>query len=94
MKYYCLERISDPRKLVSALDELLPSQQHPWIITSDRGDAVAYFNIDQEDENTFVQADMSGRHFNRDADVIAVLRSLRDIVGGEILDDNDEIVPD
>jgi len=34
-----------------------------------------------------VQADVSGRHYDRDADVIAVLEKLRESTGGEVTND-------
>ncbi len=47
---------------------------------------MAYFNIDDVDQPGVltVSADISGRHYNCDAEVVSVLESLRARVGGEI----------
>jgi hypothetical protein len=50
------------------------------------GDVVAYFNIDDMDPPGVltVLADISGRHYNSDAEVVSVLEQVQAHVGGEI----------
>jgi len=50
---------------------------------------MAYFNIDDIDQTGVltVSADISGRHYDCDAEVVSVLERLRDRVGGEIIND-------
>jgi len=80
MKSYFLEPISSREAGVSALSKILPGQENPWILWAPQGEAIAYLNVyygDEEKPNKcFIQADVSGRHFDRDEDVLSLLRSL------------------
>ena len=70
------------------LNALLPGQTDPWVIWASRGGALAYFNVMESEDvegEWWVQADISGRHYNRDADVIALLEEVRKVTGGEII---------
>ena len=91
MKSYFLEKIESLELLREVLDTLMPEQREPWVIMHAPLDAIAYFNVI---DGNGVQADISGRHFNRDDDVLSVLRALRERVGGVVLDDCDEIISD
>ncbi len=53
------------------------------------GDPIAYFNITilEDDGGLAIQADISGGHFERDAEVLSVLHSLRTELGGVVCDD-------
>ncbi len=82
---------------MAKLQELLPGQQKPWLLRASDGDAIAYFNVISEKEGSLwrgscVTADISGRHFNEDAAVIAVLRQLQSAIGGEITDDDNNVL--
>jgi hypothetical protein len=68
------------------LATLLPGDSETWLLKDCSGDVMAYFNIDdKETPGSFtISADISGRHYNCDADVISVLERLRAGVGGEI----------
>ena len=51
---------------------------------------MAYFSLVESDSSTgerTIQVDVSGRHYNRDAEVISVLRALSQEIGGEITND-------
>ncbi len=69
---------------------MLPGPADPWLLKGGDGDVVAYFSLVEADDTTglrTVQADVSGRHYNQDADVIAVLERLRESTGGEVTND-------
>lgn len=84
MKSYFLANVADPSGLEAELAHLLPGQSHPWLLVSDEGNPVAYFNIES---GQHVQVDISGRHYNEDKAVLTVLEALRTRVGGTIHDD-------
>ena len=69
------------------LTALLPGQSEPWLLRDTSGDAMAYFHIDDTDPPGFlsVAADVSGRHYDCDAEVVSVLERLRADIGGEII---------
>jgi len=89
VKTYCLSPIALRSTAAEALDSLLPGQREPWLLKDESGDAMAYFNIDDIDQTGVltVSADISGRHYDCDAEVVSVLERLRDRVGGEIIND-------
>lgn len=73
-----------------ALSEALPGQTEPWVLKSELGDAVAYFNIITDETDVIcpaIQADISGKHFNKDNLVIEVLNKLQQQVGGNVTND-------
>ena len=87
MKSYLLGPISSRSRAIEKLDALLPGQREPWLLTDPSGDAMAYFNVYDTDPPgvTTVSADISGRHYNCDAEVVSVLERLRAHVVGEII---------
>jgi hypothetical protein len=68
------------------LSALLPRQGETWLLKDPSGDVMAYFNIDDNDQPGVLtlSADISGRHYNCDAEVLSVLERLRAQVGGQI----------
>ncbi|MGJ5130608.1 MULTISPECIES: hypothetical protein [unclassified Bradyrhizobium] len=89
MKSYFLEGLLDEEEARSALLEVLPGQTYPWLLTSDTGDPIAYFNIDKNEDGVIcVQADISGRHFSEGDRVLNVLHTLQRRLGGSVLDDS------
>ncbi len=99
MKSYFIERLTDPLKARQTLSEYLPSQHDPWVLrTRDAADVVAYLNIyaidnDWEFEGPFyIQADISGHHYNEDDYVLSLLREIQNVLGGAIKDDSDNLV--
>ena len=97
MKTYLLTPISSQRDASAALTEALPGQSEPWLLRAQDGDAMAYFQIDENDDTErrggwCIHADISGRHYDCDQGVISVLRRLREKLGGEIIDDGGDIV--
>jgi hypothetical protein len=86
VKTYCLSPISSRSLAAEMLSALLPGQHEPWLLRDGSGDTMAYFNIDDVDQPGVltVSADISGRHYNCDAEVVSVLESLRARVGGDV----------
>ena len=88
MKSYFLEGLIDKQSARSELSKALPNQVDPWLLKSQGGDAIAYFSIaNDEDGSLWIQADVSGRHFDQDSSVLKVLRELQLQLGGTICDD-------
>lgn len=89
MKTYCLSPIGSRSAVAETLDSLLPGQREPWLLKDAGGDAMAYFDIDDIDKPGVltVSANISGRHYECDTEVVSVLERLRDRVGGEITSD-------
>ena len=92
MKSYFLIHVQHEGAARMALSKILPVQAEPWVLFDPKGNAVAYFNIDLEEDVLQVQVDISGRHYNEDLKVIRVLRELQKMTGGIILDDFDNII--
>jgi hypothetical protein len=93
MRSYFLEGLPDRNSAREALSDRLLNQTDPWLLHDSQGDVVAFFEIvTSESEGVAIQADMSGRHFDRDAEVLAVLRDLQKQLGGTITDDDDGLV--
>jgi hypothetical protein len=68
----------------------LPNQVDPWVLLASDGGALAYFNvITKEASFSYIQADISGRSYNRDEAVLEVLRELQKRLGGVVRDDDD-----
>ena len=90
MKSYFLERISSLDAAKAALRARLPGQESPWLLLSPAGDPMAYFNVRSDLDGApilNIHADVSGRHYNEDAAVVAVLKDIQVVVGGEVIDD-------
>ena len=103
MKSYFLYAISDVVAAEAGLDRLLPIQRRPWILAANAGDPIAYFNVneinldfdgpgDPSGPGPMVQADISGRHYNEDQAVIALLGELQETVGGLVMNEAGEPV--
>lgn len=97
MKSYALECILSSQKARAKLDRLLPGQQDPWLLKSGDEDAIAYFNATADEDGSdwhvpYVSADVSGRHHDQDTAVIFILRQLQSAVGGDIRNDDGELV--
>ncbi len=91
MKSYFLEGICSNEKAIEALRRHFPGQEHPWLLHDASGDVIAYLDVAEGGDSTIripaIAVDISGRHFNSDALVLAVLRSLQSQLGGDITDD-------
>jgi len=90
MKSYFLAPIASRDAAVAALSSALSAEGETWLLKNGDGDVMAYFSLVETDSTTgarTIQADVSGRHYERDADVVCVLESLRQKIGGEITND-------
>ena len=88
MKSYFLEGLIDEQSARGALSDVLPGQVDPWLLNSEAGDPIAYFNVEKnEDGISCIQADISGRRFDEDDRVLGVLHKLQCQLGGTIRDD-------
>ncbi|HET9407926.1 MAG TPA: hypothetical protein VFO39_11870 [Candidatus Sulfotelmatobacter sp.] len=75
----------------------MPGQQAPWLIKADDGDVIAYLRVIPKENGSewagsCVTADVSGRHYFEDSSVISVLRQLQSAIGGEVTNDNGEVI--
>ncbi len=86
MKTDSLSPISSRSVAAETLSVLLPGQREPWLLRDATRDTMAYFNIHDTDPPVVltVSADISGRHYNCDAEVLSVLERVRASVGGQI----------
>lgn len=85
MKSYFLQHLSSLAAAEAALTEHLPLQREPWIVLDPSGDAIAYLNLGaslQGRPNLHIQADISGRHYEKDALIVALLRRIQERTGG------------
>ena len=90
MKSYFLESIDLESRVVDALTKTLPGQADPWLLKNHDGDVIAYFYISNDEPGVrgpAIQADISGRHYNEDDQVLAVLQAIMVEIGGKITDD-------
>lgn len=94
MKSYFLEGIASAEEAKVVLRDLLPGQENPWLLRAPDGDAIAYFRVgargeaeDPDIELPAVLVDISGRHYSSDEQVLTVLRTLQQTLGGRITDD-------
>jgi hypothetical protein len=89
MKSYILEGIRSVDAGTQALVQLLPYENLTWLLRDAAGNVMAYFYVVEEDELTqqprAVVADISGRHYNCDAQVIALLKVVQSEVGGKLV---------
>jgi len=94
VKSYFLGGLNDAMPAQKALCRRLPNWTDPWLLNDKDGDVIAYFSVVEVAVGVnAVQADISGRHFARDVEVIEVLRQLQSELGGSITDDDDRQVP-
>ncbi len=87
MKSYFLSPISSRGDAAALLSSMMPRQRNPWLLKDASGDTIAYFMMGSSDSGAGSEAisvDISGRHYDRDADILAVLERLKEKVGGEI----------
>jgi len=87
MKSYVLGPITSRDSAVSMLGTILPGQTNPWLLKDTAGDPMAYFQVvpsEHTPDALTVAVDISGRHYNCDPDVIAILEKLQREIGGEI----------
>lgn len=98
MKSYFLEGLTDGSAADAKLASLLPGQTKPSVLLADAGDAIAYFNSRSPGTGEdalgpfLIQADISGRHYNDDETVLRVLRRIQQELGGQIRDDDDNLI--
>ena len=90
MKSYFLAPIASRNDALAALSAVLPFENKMWFLKDAAGDVMAYFYVAEPDSSTderAIVADISGRHFHCDSDVIAVLQNLKARLGGETAND-------
>ena len=93
MKSYFLDELNDEDSARTALSQALPNWVDPWLLKDERDDVIAYFNVSRSSEGKVsIEADLSGRHYDEDASVIRLLKSLKDRLGGVVTDDDDNII--
>lgn len=90
MKSYFLAPVPTDARATTALSEALPGRTGIWLLKGTDGDVIAYFSLVECDDTTgfpTITADISGRHYYQDDEVLAVLRELQTQLGGEIIND-------
>jgi hypothetical protein len=91
VKSYFLAPISSRDDALAALSAVLPVERETWFLKDAAGDVMAYFYVAEPDGGSIVErmiiADISGRHYHCDSDVVAVLQKLKAELGGEITND-------
>ena len=90
MKSCFLEDVASLEEALSALRQLLPGQESPWLLRTSKGDPAAYFNLvttGGDVDGPAIQADVSGRHWDQMELVLATLEKLRSLIGGRITSD-------
>jgi hypothetical protein len=92
MKSYFLCGLHDESAISAGLSELLPKGAANWLLLSNAGDAIAYFNIETEEVGPEIHVHISGRHYYEDEKVINLLRILKSRLGGVIVDDFENIL--
>lgn len=83
MKTYVLDRVTSVEQAKAELFSVLPD----GILYAPDGDAIAYFEVIESDIDTVgpaITADISGRHYDEDEAVIAVLKTFQRMLGGVI----------
>src|SRR5262245_42280154 len=89
-KSYSLQSVESIEGAVATLREILPGQVSPWLLLSSDGDPIAYFDVrpgDVDAAGPSVVVDVSGRHYDDDEKVLAILRKLQQSIGGNIVSD-------
>jgi hypothetical protein len=90
MKSYFLEGVASVEGAVTALRRILPGQESPWVLRTQAGEPIAYFNVIESGAELAcpaVQVDVSGRHWKRSGLVLSNIEELRSSVGGFISSD-------
>jgi hypothetical protein len=89
VKSYLLAPIASRDAAITALSLILPQKNKTWLLKDASGDVMAYFYVAEPDgvlvRELTIAADISGRHYDRDADVVSVLQKLREELGGNIV---------
>lgn len=98
MKSYFLVGFEDEGQAHAALADAFPGQSgSTWVKFANPDDPIAYFYLGTNEHGEFeefsktanlLQADISGRHFNADDEVVAVLAEIQAAIGGRIYDDD------
>jgi hypothetical protein len=91
MKCYFLDSIKLTEDSKRIIDRMFP-ESGTWVLRHESGDPMAYFDFnltsrEPELKAPYISACISSRHYGCDAQVLAVLESLRADIGGRILDD-------
>jgi hypothetical protein len=99
MKSYFLIGFKSTERAQAALSDSFAGQSgETWVLFANADDPMAYFYLGTNEHGEFeefakdanlIQADMSGRHFNEDDKIIAVLAGLQERIGGHIFNDDD-----
>jgi len=90
VKSYLLEGITEVAVAEAALNEELPGQNHPWLLYASNGDVLAYLHIETHLDgvsNFHICAEISGRHYDQDRAVVALLGRIQGRIGGALQDD-------
>jgi hypothetical protein len=90
MKSHFLEGVVSESRAREALCSLLPGQEQPWLLRSPDSDPIAFFSVGSKldgEPNIRAEADISGRHFARDSEVVGILRQLQTFLGGVVTND-------
>jgi hypothetical protein len=90
MKSYFLGPLVSREAAITALSGFLPGENDTWLFKDTAGDVIAYFYLTDPDCMTpdwTLVADLSGRHYNKDSEVIAILQRLKTELGGEVTND-------
>ena len=77
----------------TALSISLPHWTDPWLLKDDTGDVIAFLSVERDkDDGISIQADVSGRHYDASEKVVGLLRHLQTTLGGQITDDDENIL--
>jgi len=90
MKSYFLTLIASRDAAIAALNAALPEANETWLLKDATSDVIAYFYLAEPECMTpdwTIVADLRGRHYDRDAEVISVLEKLKAQLGGMIKND-------
>lgn len=91
VKSHFLEGILNVAVAEAALNEELPGQTQPWLLRAPDGDVMAYIRIETHLDgvaNTHICAEVSGRHYDQDGIVVALLCRMQSRVGGALQSDS------
>ena len=87
MKTYALEPLSSRHEAELTLDSILPRENNTWLLKDTAGDVIAYCHIAESETYEAalaIYADVSGRHYYKDAEVTSVLQKISANTGGQI----------
>ncbi|MEW6629469.1 MAG: hypothetical protein AB1440_01220 [Pseudomonadota bacterium] len=95
MKSYFLEELACEQQVLDYLSATLLGQSEPWVLPDGADGAIAYFDVVMLEggDGLAIMTNVSGPHYEKGEEVLAILRVLRAELGGVIRDDFDaEIV--